>query len=327
MRIRRPQVRKDATPIVAQTNCFFIDSCLSNIYGLIGVFSHLKVLISNLHWGLSLLLLCVAMTQSFDSPTAPSMISIAQLPSMSDALAVVQTLRTQQRSYPLLQHAVSAIKRLQCVRFQRTYADVLMHPDWAAPAQFFLTELYGDKDFSQRDAQFGRIAPAMQRIFPQSVVGVATALTQLHALTEQLDYAMAVSVLNTFPKGVSDTQVRGTYIGAWREVGQRSARLDQLALVQRLGLELSQLTRTRGLRTMLRMMRGPAHSAGLKHLQDFLELGFDTFQVLQRSSSGSEPFLALVNQRENDWIARLFDTHIAPQVTSGPGIILWPELE
>ena len=267
------------------------------------------------------------MTQSFDLPTAPPMILIGQLPSISDALAIVQMLRTQQRSYPVLQHAVSAIKRLQCVRFQRTYADVLLHPDWAAPAQFFLTELYGDRDFSRRDAQFGRIASAIQRLFPQSVVGVATALTQLHALTEQLDYAMAVSVLNTSPKGISDTQVRGSYIEAWREVGQRSARLEQLALVQHLGLELSQLTRTRGLRTMLRMMRAPARTAGLQHLQDFLESGFDTFKTLQRSPSGSESFLALVNQRETDWIVRLFDVHIAPKATSSQGNSLWPELE
>lgn len=267
------------------------------------------------------------MTEYYDPLPAQPMISIAQLPSMSDALAVVQTLRTQQLAYPLLLHAVSAIKRLQCVRFKRAYADVLTHPDWTAPAQFFLTELYGDKDFSRRDAQFGRIAPAMQRLFPQSVVDVATALTQLHALSEQLDYAMAVSVLKTSINGVSDVQVRDGYVAAWRDVGQRSARLDQLALVQRLGLELSRLTRMRGLRTMLRMMRGPAHAAGLRHLQDFLELGFDTFQVLQSSSSGSEPFLALINERETDWIARLFDLQIASQVTSSRDKVLWPELE
>ncbi len=267
------------------------------------------------------------MIEYYNSPPVQPMISIAQLPSVSDALAVVQTLRAQQLSYPSLQHAVSAIKRLQCVRFQHTYADALTHPDWVAPARFFLNELYSDKDYSQRDAEFGRIAPAIQRLFPQSVVGVATTLTQLHALSEQLDYAMAVAVIKTSVNGVSDMQVRDRYVAAWREVGHRSARLDQLALVQRLGLGLSKLTRTRGLRTMLRMMRGPAHSGGLQHLQDFLELGFDTFQVLQRSSSGSEPFLALVNQRETDWIARLFDVQIAPQVTTIRDKILWPELE
>ena len=262
-----------------------------------------------------------------DPLPAQPLISVAQLPSISDALAIVQNLRTQQLSYPALQNAVSAIKRLQCSRFQHTYADALIHPDWATPAQFFLNELYGSKDFSLRDAQFGRIAPAIQRFFPHSVVGVATALTQLHALTEQLDYAMAVSLLKISTKSVSDAQARSNYVVAWREVGHHTARLDQLALVQSLGLELSKLTKTRGLRTMLRMMRGPAHTAGLHHLQDFLELGFDTFQVLQRSPSGSESFLELVNQRESDWIARLFNLQIAPQVTSTRDKNLWPELE
>lgn len=267
------------------------------------------------------------MTEYNDPLPAQPLLSAAQLPSISDALAVVQSLRIQQLSYPALQEAVSAIKRLQCSRFQHTYADVLRHADWAAPAQFFLDELYGSKDFSQRDAQFGRIAPAIQRLFPQSVVGVATALTQLHALTEQLDHAMGVSVLKTSAKSDTDAQARTRYVAAWREVGQHNARLDQLALVQRLGLELSKLTRTHGLRTMLRMMRGPAHTAGLQQLQNFLELGFDTFQVLQRSPAGSGPFLALVNQRESDWIARLFDLRVAPQVTSSRDKSLWPELE
>jgi hypothetical protein len=253
--------------------------------------------------------------------SAPS-VSISDLGSITEALAVVHELRAAQLAQPALQLAVQAIKRVQCQRFRHSYSDVLAHADWGQAAQFFLSELYGDRDYSQRDAQFARIAQAMQRLFPHSVVSVATALTQLHALSEQLDHAMGCAILQVAPGPISDASAMTAYVDTWRAVGQQSARAAQLALVLRLGEELAKLTRTTGLRMMLRMMRGPAHAAGLQDLQGFLEQGFDTFSALQRSKSGVTGFLALVAERESAWIDRLFDTAINANSRS-----LWPELE
>jgi hypothetical protein len=273
----------------------------------------------------------IACMKSFPSPivksaatpiSAAPLVPIAKLGSITEALAVVHELRVAQLAQPELQQAVQAIKRAQCQRFRHSYSDVLAHADWGSAAQFFLNELYGDHDFSQRDAQFARIAQAMQRLFPHSVVSVATALTQLHALSEQLDHAMGCAILQVVPGQVSEAVALSAYVGTWRAVGQPSARAEQLALVLRLGEELAKLTRTTGLRMMLRMMRGPAHAAGLQHLQGFLEQGFDTFSALQRSKSGVAGFLALVAERESAWIDRLFDTAI-----NANGRHLWPELE
>jgi hypothetical protein len=254
--------------------------------------------------------------------SATPLVSMAELGSITEALAVVHGLRVAQQAQPALQQAVQAIKLAQCQRFRHSYSDVLVHADWGQAAQFFLSELYGDRDFSQRDAQFARIAQAMQVLFPHSVVSVATALTQLHALSEQLDHAMGCAILQVVPGPVSEAMALNAYVNTWRAVDQQSARAEQLALVLRLGEELAKLTRTAGLRMMLRMMRGPAHAAGLQHLQGFLEQGFDTFSALQRSKSGVAGFLALVAERESAWIDRLFDTAI-----NANGTHLWPELE
>jgi hypothetical protein len=86
---------------------------------------------------------------------------------------------------------------------------------------------------------------------------------------------------------------------------------------------LDKITRIKGLRIMLRMMRGPAHAAGLEHLQSFLEQGFDTFAVMQRSKAGVAGFLNTISERERAWMVRLFDTPATnPNFTK-----LWPELE
>jgi hypothetical protein len=75
--------------------------------------------------------------------------------------------------------AVGEVKRLQSRRFAGTYADLLAGGPYAAAAQFFLLELYGDKDYAERDAQFARIAGAIERLFPEQVVGTAVALAEL----------------------------------------------------------------------------------------------------------------------------------------------------
>ena len=79
--------------------------------------------------------------------------------------------------------------------------------------------------------------------------------------------------------------------------------VSQLALVVQLGRELDRLTRMRGLRSLLKMMRTPAAAAGLSSLQRFLEAGFEAFADMK----GASEFLTLIERRESDWIETLFD--------------------
>ena len=46
-----------------------------------------------------------------------------------------------------------------------------------------LDELYGPQDFSDRDAQFARVVPALVRLFPQELVETVAVLARLHALS------------------------------------------------------------------------------------------------------------------------------------------------
>lgn len=218
-----------------------------------------------------------------------------------DAVAKVSQLRQACAEDAALQAAVLAVKSLQALRFSGTYADLLSGGVHAAAARFFLEELYSDKDYAERDAQFARIAGAVQRLFPQQVAATAGALAQLHLLTEQLDHAMGVAWINT-----GGTPAR-RYVQSWRAVMQRDQREQQLHVVLGIGQEMIKLTRTPGLRLMLKMMRGPAAAAGLGSLQSFLEAGFDTFGAMARSKGSAEEFLHTVEQREAALIVLLFD--------------------
>jgi hypothetical protein len=264
------------------------------------------------------------MNPVFAPPLASSRVlsSCRQL-DIGESLGAVDVMRSERRDSPALQQAVQSIKRTQVHRFRYSYAEVLVHSDWGQAAHFFLTELYSEHDFARRDAEFARIAPTIQRVFPKSVVDVATTLARLHALTEFLDQAMANAMLLLASPPISDSAALRFYPQAWLVVGQSAARFEQLALTQNLGISLTKLARTPGIRVMLRMMRAPAQAAGLLHLQDFLEKGFDVFGRLQRSKSGAGAFLELIAVRENAWIERLFNC----TATNANGSHLWPELE
>lgn len=219
-----------------------------------------------------------------------------------DAVTRVSVQRQTAAADPALALAVSHIKRIQARRFAGSYADLLQSDQYKPAALFFLEELYSEKDYTLRDAQFARIAGALERIFPHQVVQTAVSMAQLHALTEELDLAMA-----TQWRLFGDADDASIYVKAWRTVGRRTDRQLQLSAVIELGRELDRLTRTPGIRLTLKMMRGPANLAGLGSLQRFLESGFDTFAAMGRKGQGADFFLNTVMDRESSMLNRLFD--------------------
>jgi hypothetical protein len=217
-----------------------------------------------------------------------------------DAVGQVAELRRSAGEDPLLGQALVAVKRLQSRRFAGTYADLLVDRTYAAGARFFLGELSGERDDAQRDEQFARIAGAIERLFPAQVGATAARLAQVHALTEDLDRDLAKAW-----RASADAEP-ARYVAAWRLAGREPDRQRQLQAVIDLGHELARLTRTAGLRTMLRMMRAPATAAGLAALQAFLESGFDTFAGMARQRGAVENFLATVSEREQHLLQLLF---------------------
>lgn len=212
--------------------------------------------------------------------------------------------RARRAADAALGRRTEALKHYQQQRFRRTYADLLASPRYGPPARFFLEELYGPGDFSDRDAQFARIVPAIVKLFPGRIVGTVTMLAELHALSERVDTAMATHLAD----GPIDA---AGYVAAWQATGQPEARERQVRLTVEVGEALDGYARTPMLRTTLRMMRGPAHAAGLTLLQRFLETGFDTFKAMR----GAREFLDTVATRERTLVTALFAADAVAQVT------------
>jgi len=179
-----------------------------------------------------------------------------------------------------------AVKRYQSERLRRTYVDLLSTPRYRAAALFFLEDLYGEKDFEQRDREALRVLPKIARMLPEHAVATMALAVELDELSEILDARVAEHI--ELP--LDDTG----YKRAYRDAGTRSERERQIAMVDAIGRALDHLARMPLLAGMLRVMRAPAEAAGLQHVHQFLTRGFHSFRAMH----GASEFLDTVHRRE-----------------------------
>ncbi len=202
-------------------------------------------------------------------------------------LQQIARLRSARAADPALASRVTSIKQYQHERFRRDYADLLASERYAEAARFFLDDLYGPIDFTDRDAQFGRVVPAMARLLPADVMHTVAQLAELHAVSESLDQEMARLLDGEAADGRS-------YRAAWQAVGRHADREHQLQLLISIGTALERHTRSPLLPMTLRLMRGPARAAGLIQLQSFLERGLAAFVSMR----GARQFLERIQANE-----------------------------
>lgn len=192
------------------------------------------------------------------------------------------------------------LKRWQVARLTRTYADLLEIQRYRAAARFFIDELYGPFDVTQRDRDLERLYPAMPRLMPETALEIIAAALDLDVLSETLDREMAAILHRALAAdGELDS---AAYAAAYRACGRRADRERQIELVHRIGHDLDRMVRIPMIDTTLRVMRRPARIAGLGHLQAFLERGFAAF----RGMRGAAEFLGVIVSRENEILDKLF---------------------
>lgn len=196
---------------------------------------------------------------------------------------------------------LAELKRFQSQRLSDTYADLAAQPRYRAATQFFLDDLYGPKDFSARDQEMLRIVPVMSRLLPASALETAALAIELEALSEDLDQRLAAAL----DKGPITGE---SYAKAYRESSTRAERQRQIELIEGVGKRLDALVKKPLVSHMLKLMRRPAHLAGLGGLQDFLEEGFAAFRGLK----GADDFLGTLRAREEKILSRLFSAKPEP---------------
>ena len=195
---------------------------------------------------------------------------------------------------------LSMLRQWQSQRLAASFADFLANERMRPAAEFFLSDLYGDKDFSARDRDAARILPLMSRLLPDTLLHAATEAIELAVLSHVLDLRVAAALAERAKPLAPITPA--DYGRAYRKGGYRRLRRHQIELVMRVGRALDVAVKKHGIYKLLRASRIPAHLAGLSELQAFLERGFTAFDAL----GGADEFLAAVAERELAVSGRLF---------------------
>ncbi len=192
------------------------------------------------------------------------------------------------------------VQAWQTQRLERSFARFLQDPARRPAASFFLSDVYGDRDFTQRDADIAKVMPMMQRLLPSALVATVTDGIELGALTHALDLRMAQALQQLAPRRRRIDEA--LYAKAYREVGLPRLRTRQITLIDHVGQGLASALRMPGVSMLLKLSRLPARAAGLGELQLFLERGFEAFAGLD----DAQAFLADIRQHESAAMARLF---------------------
>ncbi len=213
---------------------------------------------------------------------------------------------------PALKDSLSRLKRWQHVRLASTHADLLADPATARAARFFLDDLYGDYDLTDRDHAVERVIPKAAKVLPKAAMEVVADAIELDYLAERLDQEMAKSLLEA---GVDRDGLltEALYCEHFATATTLEDRLRQLELLEDIGRALSRLVKVPMMSWVLKVIAKPARAAGLGALHTFVVSGFDAFASLEDPAQ----FLQIIDLRERALIEQIFKGHRSPYQLGG----------
>lgn len=191
------------------------------------------------------------------------------------------------------------LRAWQSARLAETHADLLASPKFGVAAKFFLSDLYGPKDFSERDTEMEKVLPIMTTMLPVSGLRTLLLAVEVDALSERFDADMVAAL---GPQLDQETLSLTAYAAAYCQVGNPAGRQLQIRLIGETGEALDALAHKTFARGALKLMHRPAQMAGLGELHVFLERGFEAFHSLRQAHE----FLDTVVEREATLMKSLF---------------------
>lgn len=180
---------------------------------------------------------------------------------------------------------VQELQRWQCQRLILSHQDLWHSPRFRPAMEFFVDELYGPKDFSQRDQDIARVVPKLAKVLPQKAIDSIEAALHLNVLSFALDHAMA--------EQLAQQEInRDSYATAYRAIQQSQQRAQQIGFIQSLGDDLAGVVKIKGISMLIKISKKPAQLAGLLSLHEFLACGYQAFRKLGQVNDFIHPVIS-----------------------------------
>jgi hypothetical protein len=198
-----------------------------------------------------------------------------------------------------LMTTIRAVQAWQCKRLLATHQQMYQQKRFKPAVEFFINELYGPNDFSQRDQDIARIVPKMSKFLPEKALQSLASALHLNTLSFELDFDLA--------KKLVDTEInRDTYAKAYISCNNLTTRQQQIDYIRTLGNDLADVVKLKGISSLLFISRKPAKMAGVLALHEFLEKGFKSFKNL----GNVEDFITPVMDKEHQIMQQLANPNL-----------------
>jgi hypothetical protein len=221
-------------------------------------------------------------------------------PNLATILREIQSLEHQRVEGKPLDPKTVLLRNWQSERLARTYAVFSLNPRYKPALRFFLQDLYGARDFSQRNHDIQRLYSLVRHIAPEPTIRPLILSVELHYLTEQLDERLLDVLVNQL--GVTDSITVPLYAEAYRACDNYDRRVQQIELIHELGSLIDEIVRMPLSAAMLKLAKVPLDRGGWRELMAFMERGFKAFKEMR----GGREFLETVRERERCILDRIY---------------------
>ena len=201
--------------------------------------------------------------------------------------------------------ALFCLQRWQAQRMRKTHQQLLEDEKYRVATEFFLQDIYGGIDLSDIANEAERALNKALKILPEKVMVTATYALELNALSAELDERLAEFLF--FEMGEQEVSM-AAYTEAFRLSAPLELRQRQVELAKKLGVGLDKYVRSRVIYTTFKMVRKPAHKAGVQNLYEFMGKGFEAMRPM---GSASEVIHQIVD-REAALIEAIFSGELQP---------------
>jgi hypothetical protein len=190
------------------------------------------------------------------------------------------------------------LQRLQSQRLRRDHADLAAEPQYRQIAEFFFEEIYGPRDFSNRDEQARRLHNFVG-MAPGVVIRDVEQVLDLLDLTTQLDEQVVARLVAAGAPADFDESM---YEQAYREASSYAERQRQIALVRDSLYNVYKLSRRPLMDVVLHRTHGLAHAMGMADIHRFLLAGYESI----KSVRDIHRFVETICVREESRLDRIY---------------------
>ena len=201
------------------------------------------------------------------------------------------------------------LREWQTKRLARTYADLLADPGYRPACEFFLSDIYAPRDFSQRDHDLERIHKFLARVLPAATIQLLTATVELNRMTNTLDNDLLQVLVNqpSVTEAVTDAVTAERYAEAYRACNNQAERVHQIDLTRSILRQVCEGARLLIVGVALNMAKVPAQRAGWVEIYDFLERGYQASRHLKNAKY----FVETIARRETDLLDLIYVDNVA----------------